>query len=874
MANADLSQQTAALIVEQLLQQAIEYHQKGQLQNAERLYCVVLQIQPNHSDAKYNLTLIGEQIKQVVADIPKYKAVLEADPTQGEHWQVYAEALLIAGQAEDAQLVIRTAQECGLDNTGIQVLQQRAQDALQDTHASNTSKMTQLSKPNIQTRFDDIGLVKQPKTKTTTIKNITAKRPKNISRFNSNRKPLSQNAAKQLITLFNAGLYIELEKQAHLLLNKHADNGFIWKVLGAAQQMQGKDALQALRNSTELLPNDSQAHSNLGAYLVEVRQFKAAETSCRRALQINTNSAAAYYNLGNAMLGRKKFDKALINYRIAIDIKEDYAEAYNNIGYVLTELNQIDDAFVNYNRALEINPNYAEVHNNLGNANKSLGQYDEAIENYRQSIAIKPDYAEAHYNLGNVLSDLGQHDQAVASFQQSINLRPDYADAYKNMGNSLLRYGKLNEAEISVRHALEIDPNDAMANSNLLFVLNYHPNLSAVEIYQAYQAYDAQNINPLRSTWQAHKNERNPDRRLRIGYVSPDFRGHACHLFLEPLLSHHDKAQMEVFAYAELDKEDEISNRFKNYVEHWISTKELSDEALTARIRDDSIDILIDLAGHTAGNRLLTFARKPAPVSLSWLGYGYTTGVSAIDYYLTDETSTPMDSDNLFAEQPLRISTPSYVYRPNPNMGPVNQLPALKNDYITFGSLTRAVRLNQHTIRVWSTLLKAVPNSRLIINSIDFNDPSMQAYMKEKFIEHGIASKRLEIGYQSPPWNVLRCIDIGLDCFPHNSGTTLFETLYMGIPYITLAGRPSVGRLGSSILQGAGHPEWIAESEQDYITKCIELSININLLSEIRNTLREQIEASALRDEKGFALKVEVAYRNIWKIWCKKGGNP
>lgn len=184
---------------------------------------------------------------------------------------------------------------------------------------------------------------------------------------------------------------------------------------------------------------------------------------------------------------------------------------------------------------------------------------------------------------------------------------------------------------------------------------------------------------------------------------------------------------------------------------------------------------------------------------------------------------------------------PSYVYRPNPNMGPVNQLPALKNDYITFGSLTRAVRLNQHTIRVWSTLLKAVPNSRLIINSIDFNDPSMQAYMKEKFIEHGIASKRLEIGYQSPPWNVLRCIDIGLDCFPHNSGTTLFETLYMGIPYITLAGRPSVGRLGSSILQGAGHPEWIAESEQDYITKCIELSININLLSEIRNTLREQI---------------------------------
>lgn len=345
-------------------------------------------------------------------------------------------------------------------------------------------------------------------------------------------------------------------------------------------------------------------------------------------------------------------------------------------------------------------------------------------------------------------------------------------------------------------------------------------------------------------------------------------------MFVEPLLANHDKTQVEIFAYAELHKEDEASVRYKNHSDHWIATKGMSDEALATRIREDGIDILVDLAGHTAGNRLLTFARKPAPVSLSWLGYGYTTGVSAIDYYLTDEVSAPANSDELFTEKPLRIATPALSYRPTPGMGKISKLPALKRGYVTFGTLTRSARVNHHTIRVWSTLLKAVPMAHLMINHLDFADPSMQQFIKEKFVQHGIASERLEIGYQTPPWDLLRKIDIGLDCFPHNSGTTLFETLYMGIPYITLAGRPSVGRLGSSILQGLGHPEWIAENEEEYIAKGVALGNDLNHLSEIRATLRDQMENSPLRDERGFALKVEDAYRKIWKIWCKKGEQP
>jgi predicted O-linked N-acetylglucosamine transferase (SPINDLY family) len=204
-------------------------------------------------------------------------------------------------------------------------------------------------------------------------------------------------------------------------------------------------------------------------------------------------------------------------------------------------------------------------------------------------------------------------------------------------------------------------------------------------------------------------------------------------------------------------------------------------------------------------------------------------------------------------------------------MGEVNSLPAQQRGYITFGTLTRSVRVNHRTIRVWAEILKAVPNSRLVMDSSNFKEPAMQERMAERFAQHGIPRERLEIGFHSPPWGVLRGTDIGLDCFPHNSGTTLFEALYMGVPFITLAGRPSVGRLGSSILQGIGHPEWIAESEDDYVEKAVELAGDMMRLSEIRSTLRDQMEHSPLRDEAGFARKVEDAYRKMWQSWCETG---
>ncbi|MDP1774190.1 MAG: tetratricopeptide repeat protein, partial [Methylobacter sp.] len=448
--------------------------------------------------------------------------------------------------------------------------------------------------------------------------------------------------------------------------------------------------------------------------------------------------------------------------------------------------------------------------------------------------------------------------------RRALQIKPDYAEAHSNLGNTLKDLGQLDEAEASYRRALQLKPNFETAFSNLLFTLNYHPDKSGEEIFEVYRDYDAQFCLPYHSQWQPHGNDPEPSRRLKVGYVSPDFRQHSVRHFLEPLLAHHDKQAVEVYAYADLAREDALTARYKTYVDQWIPTRGLSDAVLSERIRADGIDILVDLAGHTAQNRLQVFARKPAPVSVSWLGYGCTTGLTAIDYYLGDEASTPYGCEKVFSEQPWRIELPSFVYRPEEGVGEVTALPALERGYVTLGTLTRAVRINYRTLRVWAELLKRIPGSRLVIDSGSFKSPLMQERLAEEFVARGIGRERLEIGYHSPPWDTLRGIDIMLDCFPHNSGTTLIESLYMGLPFVTLAGRPSVGCLGKMVLEGLGHPEWVAGSEEEYIDIAVGLASDLGRLAQLRAGLRDEMRASALMDERAFARKVENAYREMW----------
>ncbi|MFA7242840.1 MAG: tetratricopeptide repeat protein [Sulfuricellaceae bacterium] len=910
-----------ALLLNAALQQAVAHHQAGRWQEAEPIYRAILQVQPAHPDANHNLGVLLGQTGQPASGLPHLKAALEANPSQGDYWLSYADALLASGQAGDALAVVQTAMRHGLNSPAALALRDKAAAAAAPNHPA----------------------------------------------LGGAPAPAEMN---RLFALFNAGRHAEMESLARLLVERYPHSGFAWKALSASLQAQGKDALAALRNAAQHLPDDEDTHSNLGNALKNLGQLDSAVASYRRALKINPQFAEAHYNLGVALQALGQRDGALASYAKALEIKPDYAEAHSNLGSALRDLGQLDGAVASYRRALEIKPGFAMAHYNLGNALRDLGQLDGAVTSYTRALEIKPDYAEAHYNLGNALKELGQLDAAAASYAKALEIKPDYAAAHgnlglvlrglgqidkavasyrralaiqpdlaeahsnlglalkdlgqlddaatscrralalqpdiaeahsnlgsilldlgqctdavasyrraleikpdlaethSNLGNALKDLGLFDDALASYRHALEIKPDFAEAHGNLLFTLNYHPDKSSEEIFAAYREYDARFGLPLREKWRPHGNDRNANRRLRVGYVSPDFRRHAVAYFAAPLLANHNKSQVEIFCYAEVKREDEYTTRFRQFADHWHDTVGLSDDDMAQTIRDHQIDILIDLAGHTAKNRLAVFARKPAPVSLSWLGFGYTTGLSAVDYLLTDAVAAPAGSEGLFAETPWRLETPGYVYRPAEGMGAVSPLPASTRGYVTFGALTRAIRINRHTIRIWSKILQQVEGARLVIDSSDFRDATMQALLAEKFAAHGIARERLEIGYHSPPWDVLRGLDIGLDCFPHNSGTTLFETLYMGIPFVTLAGRPSVGRLGSSVLEGVGHPALIARTEDDYIKIAVALASNLPELMRLRAGLREEMATGPLMDEAGFARKVETAYREMFKKWA------
>lgn len=672
-------------------------------------------------------------------------------------------------------------------------------------------------------------------------------------------------------------------------------------------------AVACYRQATALDPGSADAHTSLGFALQQLGQLAAAQAALAQALALHPTSFDAAYMLGQVHTSLAQPEPAAAYFEQALALQPAFEPLYGELCQALFQAGAMDTArtllaegirrfprnatlhffrgnlhvlaqewaaaIASYGSARALNPALTEASAGLAAAHQRLGYVYLQSENYaaseqhsRQALALRPQEADALNNLGSALAAQDRLQEAETAFRAALALAPQTALFHSNLGGNLVLQGRLDEAVTRLRQAIALDGSgNPNGFSNLLFALNYHPDMAAEAIFADYNAFEQQFGAPHRAGWQPHANDRNPARRLKVGYVSPDFKNHAAHFFIEPLLARHDRSAVKIYAYAELAQEDALTQRYQSYADHWVPTRGLSDADLAQRIRADGIDILVDLAGHTAGNRLGVFARKPAPVAISWMGFGATTGLRAIDYYLTDATSVPPGSEHLFSEEPWRLPGSFVSYRPGAAMGEVNALPALERGFVTLGTLTRSIRINHRTLGVWAQILQRLPTARLVVDSRSFEDAAVQNALAQQFAALGIAPERLQMGFTSPPWDVLRNIDIGLDCFPHNSGTTLFETLYMGIPFVTLAGRPSVGRLGSAILQGAGHPEWIAHSEAEYADKVIALATNLPALAQTRATLRGQMHASPLMDEPGFAKTVEQAYQAMFARWL--GGN-
>jgi len=544
-------------------------------------------------------------------------------------------------------------------------------------------------------------------------------------------------------------------------------------------------------------------------------------------------------------------------------------DLHRKLGMALGGAGDWDGAIIAFASAIAADPNSAESHNGLGVGLAQKGRLKKAIAAFGKAIALAPKFPEAHFNLGNALRDGGQFDDAIAAFRHAATLRPNYAEAHNNLANVLKDSGHLDQALAAHRQAIAANPDAASFHSALILTMHYHPATDAQAIAQEEQHWNDRHATPLGQFIRAHSNDANPDRRLRVGYVSADFYDHACGFFLSPLFGSHDRTRFEIFCYSTGKESGRVFEQIKNCTDGWRSVAGLHDAQIAARVREDRIDVLVDLKLHTADNRLLVFAEKPAPVQICWLGYPGSTGLQAMDYRLTDLYLEPPGLfDAVFSERPIRLPHTVWCYDPLATGPEVNESPCLAKGFVTFGCLGAFCKMNDEVLKLWARTMHEVPNSRLLLLA---PEGSARRRTLERFAELNIGADRLRFAGFCPRDEYLQRyheIDIALDTFPYNGHTTSLDSLWMGIPVVSLIGNTPVGRVGLSMLNNIGLPELATDSSGQYVEIARDLAADVRRLKTIRSTLRARMEKSPLMDGPGFARCVEAAYRQAWRLWC------
>jgi predicted O-linked N-acetylglucosamine transferase (SPINDLY family) len=552
-------------------------------------------------------------------------------------------------------------------------------------------------------------------------------------------------------------------------------------------------------------------------------------------------------------------------------MKPGYFQALTNLGTVLKEIKQLDEAIAILRQAIALKPDYAEAFYNLGNALKEKGLLDEAVTAYRRVTALKPDFGPAHNNLGVALSDQGLLEEALISYRRAISQNADDAEANSNLGKSLKELGRFDEAIAAYRRALALRPDFVGAHSNLLLAM-HHQHLDDHAIAKEHFRWQQQHAGPSSEWIESLSKVHLAGQRLRIGYVSPDFREHSVTRFLLPLMANHDREKFEIFAYAEVPAPDEITIRLQSLTDVWRDTVGLGDAEVAELIRKDGIDILVDLAGHSAGNRLLVFARRPAPVQVTWLGYPGTTGLDAMSHRLTDSHADPPGlTEGLYSESLVRLPHSAWCFSviespevvPRPRRG------------VVFGCFNNFAKVTETMLRLWAQVLAAVPDSSLLLKSTVFAEKITCERVRGLFQTQGIATERILLKGRTPSQAehlaLYHEMDIALDTFPYHGTTTTCEAIWMGVPVVTLEGTNHRSRVGVSLLNNVGLKQLIATSPDEYVRIASSLGRDIPALEAMQRTLRERMLGSPLMDAFRFTHDIESAYQAIWNDWSEYG---
>ncbi len=585
-----------------------------------------------------------------------------------------------------------------------------------------------------------------------------------------------------------------------------------------------------------------------------------AEAQAHALLEAFPLSGKAWQVLGHALHAQGK--PAIHALERAVSLLPDDSVAHYNLGVALALEDRFEEAVASYQQALVLNPWFPNAHCYLGAALRKLGQFEEALESHRAALAIDPTHYGAPQRLQEGLTRLGRLVEAEELCRRTLKFKPDYAEVRQLLSNTLAYMSKYADVVMESERALEAPSVDPAIWEQHLYCFSYHPDLSATEIYSEFVRWGNRFPEP-QVDFSSH--DRNPNRRLRIGYVSPDFRKHTGRFYFWPLLQYHDRNSIELFAYSNVEHEVAWTGLFREQFEHWRDIRRLDDQAVADLVRADGIDILVDLCGHMEGQRLGLFALKPAPIQAFWLGSAWTTGLKTMDYVIFDPHVAP--EGTLTSETIVRLPYSFMVFQPKVDAPDLVAPPCLKNGFVTFGYTGRTERLNHRIFRVWGEILNRLPEAKLILDFLPFSDPRTQDHYRAFLAQHGVDTERVIMRNSPKIFEGLNDIDILLDSFPHGGGTMLMDALWMGVPFITLASRPPVGRLGLGMLMNLGLPEWVAYSEEEFIDKACQLAGDGQTLKELRLGMRERMLDSPLTDGPGFARGVESAYRAMFERW-------
>jgi len=637
------------------------------------------------------------------------------------------------------------------------------------------------------------------------------------------------------------------------------------------QQGKAEEAVASYRKIVLLQPDDAESYSHLALALHASKMTEEADAAHQRAIELAPASAKALQLYADFLKDEKRYQMAIERYRAARELAPSDTSICNALGMAFQADRQLEQALATYREILDLDPLSAIAYCNIGSVMQAQKQLAKAREHYLRAIELEPTFSGAHFNLGSCLMEEGRFEESISSYAKALALEPKYREAHVNTSAALSNLGRIDDAIEQCRVALKINPEWETVHCNMLFLLAHSYEHSAAQVFAEHVAFGEQFEARHRAHWPDHGNDRNRDRRLRIGFITADFNNHAVAHFVIPVIEHLARSpHLELLAYYNNTLEDFVTERVRDLMKVWHPVSQLTHAELAQLILDDQVDILIDLSGHSGNNRMLTLARKPAPLQASWVGYPMTTGLQAVDYYLTDRFFSPPGLlDDQFTEK-LVFMPACAPFLPSHEAPPVTQAPAYENNFITFGSFNRANKLSPAVIARWAKLLRAVPDSRMLLAAM--SGDYIQDKLTTLFAAEGIGADRLSFYPRTSTREYLslhRLVDVCLDTFPYTGGTTTFQAAWMGVPTLTMTGDTLPSRAGASILEQLGLEAFVAVDEEDFVKKGKFIADNPLFLATLRLSMRRRLEASAMGQPEVIAKGMENGLRHMWQRWCE-----